>query len=300
MSNQYINFFYDPTRQGFDTESWSLISGNTPVAASGIIAINASAIYHYGDILRGDITMLLYVPTAPTSGDSRVFGLYHYGKGSYLTFNISGTTFTASSSDGTNTNSVAITWQSSWTAAYTKFRIKWEAGLAHFFVGGVQQAVISDTSITGGPMSLYIANNNADNLNLQYIDAKGIQSYYMNTPLSGSITFGRAISKNDTLTISESITALMAIFVQNLITDTATVTESVSLGSGVGFLLGAPSKSEALTVTESVTLNFGAGFLGGNSISDALTVTESVTTTVATLGVSVNEAITFTDFVGGL
>jgi hypothetical protein len=171
-----------------------------------------------------------------------------------LAFNISGGTLSANSSDGNgNTNSVAITWQSAWSLADTEFRIKWEAGLAHFYVGGVQQAVICDISVPGDPMSLYLSNGNPDTIYLKYIDAKGIQSFSMNTPISGSQSFGRIALVGDSLAISESLTVLRAILVQNLITDTLTITESVSMGYGAGLIPG-KSVSDVLTISETVSI----------------------------------------------
>src|ERR1035437_7232680 len=100
MSNQYINFYYDPSRQGYDTEAWSLLDGTAPVVNGGYLVLNNNSIRHYGDVLRGDFIFSMNLTSAPVAGVTRVFGLNQSSKGNCLTFNSNGTTFSANSSDG--------------------------------------------------------------------------------------------------------------------------------------------------------------------------------------------------------
>ncbi len=314
MSNQTINFLYDPARQGYDTQTWSLLSGITPVASSGVLEINSSTIYHYGDCVRGDFVINLNIPNAPKNGDSRIFGLYSYSQGAYLIFNITNAVFSAQANDATNTNTTNITWQSAWTGTNTEFRIKWEPGLAYFYVGGAWQATISTSSATGnptcipgGPMALYISNSNSDNLNMEYIRAQGIQSFFMNTPISGSVVINRPIRVSDSLKITESITTTGTLG-DSSVSDSLTNTESITIN--VLFLF--VSVNDPLTTTESIQMdNFSVSVndaltntesitireTGIINVSDSLTNTESITINVLFLFVNVNDSLTNTEFV---
>jgi hypothetical protein len=301
MSNQYINFYYDPSRQGYDTAAWSLLDGLIPVVNGGYMILSNDTIRHYGDILRGDFVFGMNFASAPKVGVTRIWGLNQNNKGNCLTFNINGTTFSANSSDGNgNTNSVVITWQGAWTLADTEFRIRWEAGLAHFYVGGSLQAVISDASITGEPMSLYISDQSSDGMLLKYIEAKAIQSYFQNTQLVGSQTFGRLVMNYDTLGITESVSIVETNLPPFIVFDTGTITENISTDYGPGLIPG-KSVVDTGTVTENITTSWGPGFLPGlTSIVDTKTITESVSAGLATLSVSVLETMALTEFTGKL
>ena len=275
MSNQYINFYYDPSRQGYDTEAWSLLDGVAPVVNGGYMFFSNNTIRHYGDILRGDFVFGMNFASAPKAGVSRIWGLNQANKGNCLTFNISGTTFSANSSDGNgNTNSVVIPWLNSWTLTDTEFRIRWEAGIAHFYIGGGLQTVISDASITGEPMSLYIADQSFDGMNMKYIEAKAIQSYFQNTPLVGSQTFGRLVMTYDQLTTSDVVTNLVITpLVQNLIVDPLTVTENITVFYKI---LDAATILETLAVTESISTGYGPGMFPAKPAIETLTVSEAL------------------------
>lgn len=180
MANQFINFYYDPQRQGYDTTLWKTIAG-TPSISSNKLRLNAATIIHYGDILRGEFVFNVTIPAVPTSGDSRQIGLAQLNKGSYAYFDVTGAVFSAKVSTGTSSTSTAITWQAAWTNVATKYTIRWEGGLIKFFVGGALQATMSNTGtttyLTGDPMSLYVSNSNSDNMDITDINAKQIQSY---------------------------------------------------------------------------------------------------------------------------
>ena len=173
MANQYFNFYYDPVRQGYDTTTWTTLSGVPAIAANQLNLLNAGVI-HFADLLRGEA---LFDVTfhAPTAGDDTKFGFFEPNKNAYLYFKIAGNVLTAEASDGTNTKSVVIAWDSSWTNASTDFKIKWEAGRAIFTVNGQYKTVIEDISVSGDPMSLY-ANSNTTILHINYITVKSVQS----------------------------------------------------------------------------------------------------------------------------
>lgn len=250
MSNQYFNFYYSPTRQGFDASIWHTLFGGPAVSSGGRLLITDSAFVHYGDILRGDAVFNMNVP-APAGGLSRKFGFYQPNKNAYAYFKISGAAFTAECSDGTNSTSSVIAWQTAWTNTNTEFRVKWEAGTATFFVGGVQQAVIQDISVSGDPMSLYVANETSDTIFLNYIDVKTIQSYILNEGNEDTVFGEKYVYVSDIITVADVPTMFMTILIagEGVVADGVTLTESVTL-----LLQEFKSLSDTLTISESVTV----------------------------------------------
>ncbi len=299
MSNYYINLYYDPQRQGYDTSVWRTLNGD-PIVGGNRLQLALSSIVHYGDILRGDITMNMNI-SVPTSGDLRSFGLYQPNRGAYIYFDITGTTFSAKTSDGTNSYSTSITWQSAWSSADTDFRILWEGGTAKFYVGGVHQASITDVSVPGDPLSFYITNGNVDTISLKYINAKGIQSFFLNEALENS-AFQSAVVEQDRINISEAVTMLLLGLVPTA-SDSLTISESVTVSrdreisvsdsltvSESTSLAGPPVVSDSLTISESVTLNVSPAI----NVSDSLTVSES--STVANgRGINVSDQLTLSE-----
>ena len=182
MANQYFSFYYDPVRQGYDTDTWTTLSG-VPVVAANKLSLTNASILHFADLFRGDVSFKINI-AEPTAGDDRKIGLTEYNQGSFLYFKIADDVLTAESSDGTTTKSVVIPWNSDWTSADTVFRIKWEAGMATFFIGGQFKVTLNDASsldvpttvIPGGPLSLYVDNVGAGALLVSYIEVLGVQS----------------------------------------------------------------------------------------------------------------------------
>lgn len=60
------NFYYDPQRQGLNTNLWKFLTG-TPTIASDKIRVSSAAMIHYGDIFRGFFNLVANVPATPTS-----------------------------------------------------------------------------------------------------------------------------------------------------------------------------------------------------------------------------------------
>lgn len=182
MANQYFNFYYDPVRQGYDTDTWTTLSG-VPVVAANKLSLTNAGILHFADILRGDVSFKINI-AAPTAGDDRKIGLIEYNQGAFLYFKIADDVLTAESSDGTTIKSTVIDWNTDWTGTDTVFRIKWEAGMATFFIGDQFKVTLNDASsldipttvIPGGPLSLYVHNAGAGDLLISYIEVLGVQS----------------------------------------------------------------------------------------------------------------------------
>lgn len=248
MSNKYTNFYYDPLREGFDLSVWRVIDGE-PMVGANQLRLSMASITHYGDLWRGDVTMNLNIPV-PATGARKSFGLIQINKNAYLYFNITDTIFSAKSSNGTDTNSVTITWQSAWSSTNTDFRVKWEAGTAKFFVGGIQQAAISDISISGDPMSFYIKNDNPDVITLKYIEAKSIQTWVLHEALENSSN-EPLIFEGDTLTITEAVTMSPITTMATSVNDTLIITESITPSQALAMK---PNVNDALTITEVITV----------------------------------------------
>lgn len=64
---------------------------------------------------------------------------------------------------------------------------------------------ISDSSISGDPLSLYVSDHSINPLFLNYINVKAIQSYYLHESLEDS-DFGNYVYEADSITISEDVT----------------------------------------------------------------------------------------------
>lgn len=212
MSNQYFNFYYDPTSQGYDPLSWRSLYG-TPAIVGTRLSIGSSTIIHLAQVLRGDFAFNLIL-TAPASGDDRQIGLIQYNKNEYAYFRIVNDALTAETSDGTTSYSVPITWQSAWTGVATDFRIKWEAGAVKFYINNTLQATIDyatsldiPTSVVpGDAMSFYFSDfSSSAPILLNYIQAKAIQSYILLTSNS-SVVVGGQVEERDTVRITDVVT----------------------------------------------------------------------------------------------
>lgn len=246
MSNNFYSFSYIPARQGFDNSSWSKIYGDVAVSGTQLVLTKA-AIIHYGDILRGDATFSLQV-TTPVADDNYSFGFIQYNRSEYILFNVSSGSLSAITSDGNTSISVDIPWQPTWTSASTDFRIQWEAGRATFYVNGVVQAVICDSTISGDPLSLYMAVDVIGTAKLNYITVSTIQSFVMSTgnenssfepiitessrvgitELVAATMSGLTTSKADTLNVSEDFTVVRPELVfTKLLSDSLNITDGI-------------------------------------------------------------------------
>lgn len=183
MSNQYFSFYYDPVRQGYDTNTWNTITG-VPVVVAGQLKLDNAGIIHFADLLRGEAVFSLNF-TEPQAGDDVKVGFIENNKGEYAYFKIADDVLTAEISNGTNSKTSVIPWVADWTSVNTEFKIKWEAGLVTFSIGDQFKVCLDDTSgtdaiaelsVPGDPMSLYAHCDSTSPLFINYIDVKGVQS----------------------------------------------------------------------------------------------------------------------------
>lgn len=177
MSNDRIFFYYDPQRQGYDTVLWKTISG-TPAISGTSLRLNNASVIHYGDIFKGEITINLTIPTAPVAGQDKKFGFAQLNNGALAYFKVNGAVFTAETANGKgDTESTTITWDTAWTNTATEFKVVWIGFEATFFVNGVKLATHRTVSVPKDPMSAYVSNATADNLDIKYIDVKNVHNY---------------------------------------------------------------------------------------------------------------------------
>ena len=148
MSNELFNFYYDPARQGYDTTLWKTLSG-TPGIVSSDLDLNAAGILYYGDIKDGDFTFDLVVPTVPSPGDTRIWGLAQANSQIAIAFMISGVDFNAviMNEDGSTCTKLITTFEPGWAAAPIKYKISWKGSYVYFYVDGVLKAEFNDGDV---------------------------------------------------------------------------------------------------------------------------------------------------------
>ena len=64
MSNERINFYYDPARQGYDTALWKTITG-APTSTGTALRFNAAKAIGYADLFKADVTIAANIPVVP-------------------------------------------------------------------------------------------------------------------------------------------------------------------------------------------------------------------------------------------
>jgi len=243
----YFSFYYDFARQGLDADVWRTLYGN-PVLGGSILVLSESSIISYADIVKGDFVFNIKIPTTPTIGVNKSFGLQAINQGAFIQFGILDDDLLLEASDGFgNYESISVPWQTTWTNTQTNWRIKWEAGMASFYVNGVKQGTISDISIPYGPLSTFVTNQDGDSLSFSWVRGIGIQYYNLNTPVGGAST-GTIINQDDLLSLSESIT--MSMHLPDFSAADSLMVEDVPV-----LAIDPPvSTAEAVTLTESLVV----------------------------------------------
>lgn len=171
------NWQYDPSKHGFSSGTFLKTISGTPAISSNKLRLNNSEISTLTAFSEGMFSFTLNIPTAPTAGDSRVFGITSSGNASVpvAVFTISGTTFSASVYDrvGTLVATKVCTWSSAWTAVDSIFSIRITERNVFFSVGTTIVARFDDgadikqtTQLTTAPLYVAIDNNNSDSMDL--------------------------------------------------------------------------------------------------------------------------------------
>lgn len=183
--SQNENFVYDPIVVGYDTTFFKAIAG-TPAVASNKLRLSAAEVASYSFYRYTDIEFILNVPTAPTSGHARAWGLKvpALGNKARVEFDITDAVLSCKAYDdaGNATINVPITWDAAWTATDTSFRIRVTPGGIKFFIAGVQVASGELVNYTSNPdipsiaQTIHIVNEEAENFDVTAIIARNVQS----------------------------------------------------------------------------------------------------------------------------
>lgn len=255
------SFYYDPIRQGYDTNSWRTISGAPALVGSRLSIDNSAGIgastIHYVDFVKGEMVFDVNVPTAPTTGTNREFGAMAPNTSAYILFSF-GATLTAKCSDGiTTTSSSAITWNDDWTSVNTIFKIRWEAGGAKFFINGTQVAAICDDSVPYGPLSLYLADDSDSSMNVGDITVKATQSYVLN-PKTSDTSSTPSVTGKLSMSQSVTITENTALLIPELFIpfSTGSFSQGVTVSDVISVIWGTaiPLFTQDVTVSENLVM----------------------------------------------
>lgn len=159
----------------WDTDHF-IITGRSVVSVTSAVAGGSGT-----DISGAGATAFMDSDTGhgtATAGDDKYFGLKSLGDGGMVAFRIFGNQVRCIviSERGGETN-IDIPWSSAWTTGEVDYRISWSGQSVAFYIGG---SVIATTDTDNNPratMSIFVDNNNADNLDFGYFDAQGIESF---------------------------------------------------------------------------------------------------------------------------
>lgn len=191
MANDRINFYYDPARQGYDTSLLKTITG-TPTISSGKLILDQASFIGYADIFKGELEMNLLIPSSPTAGDYRTFGLKQINEDAFAGFAIIDEDFFAITEFNGEQTMIPIEWNSDWTNVNVKFSVQWQGFSARFLINGVEQfnasavpsfveempmTFINDESVPKIALSPFVENDNNDSLEMVSFQVKAAQGY---------------------------------------------------------------------------------------------------------------------------
>lgn len=114
----------------------------------------------------------------PTSGDSKYFGLTQLGSGAMVAFRVFGNKLRMLTVSEKGQQITDLPWPATgWDTTEAEFRISWAGQAVTYYVNEVQVAVHMDEVIPRTTMSLFVQNDDADNLDFGLFEATGIESY---------------------------------------------------------------------------------------------------------------------------
>jgi len=172
-------FIYDPRTQGYASGSPITTISGSPAIASSKLRLTSAIVQSQTAMTFGTLEMIVNVPTAPTAGDSREWGLYWISAGNKgrATFQISGTTFqvVVYNSAGTAVATVACTWDSDWTATDTRFAILRSERRIIFKADNTIVYTHDDEDLLAKyPLPFYFDNSTADSFDIAAISIYGL------------------------------------------------------------------------------------------------------------------------------
>lgn len=184
--NQNENFCYDPQISGFDANFFKTVTGSDPTVSSSKLRFTSNEVSSYSFYRYLDIEFILNMPTAPTAGDDRSWGLKvpSLGNRGRVEFNINGAVFSALAYDDAGNEEInqAITWDGDWTTTDTRFGIRITPLGIKFLIDGVvfvrgeTRGNEANPDISSIPGSIHIDNGNADNMDMTCLIVKNAQS----------------------------------------------------------------------------------------------------------------------------
>mgnify|MGYP006935481841 CR=1 FL=1 len=184
VTSSLFSFVIDFQVYGYDTTSLFTTVSGAPAISSNKLRLNAAETRSKSQYLYGEYVFRMTIPTAPTSGDVRQFGLegVAIGNRGALRFNIVDTRFyvSAYNNAGTLIGEETIAWNSDWTATATDYRIAWSEQGVTFKVVGSTAAHVAIANIQFGlnvvnmPLFLSVDNDLADNLDITYITLNNV------------------------------------------------------------------------------------------------------------------------------
>ena len=171
-------YTYDVAQRGLDASFWKTIAATVSVASSKLRLASGGNVASYTQHLYGIFRWLVTVPTTPSAGEAKKWGLILPGTlttGSAY-FEIAGAVFRAVSYDEDgNAQTTTITWDS-WETVETLFEIEWEKDYVIFKVAGTVVAS-HQTRVGSIPLPLYMLNSDADNTDFGSITIKETAQY---------------------------------------------------------------------------------------------------------------------------
>jgi hypothetical protein len=166
---------------GYSELFFQTITG-APSVVSGAVRFNEASAQTSGEYLYGTFETDLVIPTVPTVGDNRYWGLTAVINGTthLATFNIADDVFTTNTcgASPTDMESTTVAWVSGWEAAQTKFAIKWYKEKVEFWVGGLKVATHTEFIPETRALPFRFTNGNADNMDLVSMTFVGIHKVF--------------------------------------------------------------------------------------------------------------------------
>lgn len=193
---------YDPSTDSYSSPGSGFITlAGTPAIAGGStvagrtvggrLVLNAAEIISAQSVRYGTLDFFLKVPTAPTSGHVRAWGIKVPGMANVggsmanagrIEFDVTGADFSAKVWDayGALVGSQAIAWKAEWTNVMTCFTVAVKPSGAYFSVNGAVVASFQSTDaspISTRPAKLHVLNSVADALESALISTSDVASF---------------------------------------------------------------------------------------------------------------------------
>lgn len=170
-------FSYDCLQRGLDASFWKTIAATVSAASNKIRLASGGNIASYTQFKYGIFRFGLNVPTTPSAGEAKKWGLLMPATPTVgsMYFEITGATFRCVSYDESgNAQTTTATW--SGEAAETLFEIEWEKDYVIFKLAGTVIAS-HQTRVGNISLPLYLINSDADNTDLGYVTIKETAIY---------------------------------------------------------------------------------------------------------------------------